>query len=142
VVIPEGRNASSITQACRVVADARERIVDGASEFSTEATSVSDMNPERGGDLGWLHRKDLAAWMANSIDTLESGGLSPVIEMPFGCNLLQLVDRRRFEPITFEQAAPQLQSFIYNEKMELEYTRWLDVLREQTYIERKGAFGS
>jgi hypothetical protein len=26
--------------------------------------------------------------------------------------------------------------------MEVEYTKWLDMLREQTYIERKGAFGS
>jgi peptidyl-prolyl cis-trans isomerase SurA len=142
VVLPEGRSASTAAEACRVVAEARDEIASGASEFPDVARNVSDMNPERGGDLGWLHRKDLAGWMAESIDVLEPGGLSPVIEMPFGCNLLQLVDRRSFEPITFEQAAPQLQSYLYNQKMEVEYTKWLDVLRDQTYIERKGAFGS
>jgi peptidyl-prolyl cis-trans isomerase SurA len=142
VVIPEGRSADSLSQACSVVSQARNEIVQGTSDFADEALRVSDMNPERGGDLGWLHRKDLAPWMAESIDALDAGGLSPVIEMPFGCNLLQLVDRRIFEPITLEQAAPQLQSFLYNQKMEVEYTKWLDMLREQTYIERKGAFGS
>jgi peptidyl-prolyl cis-trans isomerase SurA len=141
VVMPEGRSASTAAEACRVVREARDEIARGAAEFPEEARRLSDMNPERGGDLGWIHRKDLAGWMADAIDPLQPGELSPVVEMPFGCNLLQLVDRRRFEPVTFDQAAPQLQSFLFNQKMEVEYTKWLDVLRGQTYIERKGAFG-
>ena len=79
--------------------------------------------------------------MSDRVDAMKPGELSRVIEMPFGCNLLQLVDRREFEPVTFEQAAPQLQNFIFNQKTEEEYSKWLDVLRSQTYIDRKGAFG-
>ena len=61
--------------------------------------------------------------------------------MPFGCNLLHLVDRRTFTPITYEQAAPQLQQFLVGKKTEEEYIEWLEVLRNQTFIDRKGAFG-
>jgi parvulin-like peptidyl-prolyl isomerase len=71
---------------------------------------------------------------------MEPGELSPVIEMSFGCNLLQLVDRREFQPVDFAQAEPQLRSILFQRKTEVEYTKWIDVLRNQTYIERKGAF--
>jgi hypothetical protein len=65
-----------------------------------------------------------------------------VIEMPFGCNLLQLVERRSFEPVTIEEATPSLQNELFRQKTEAEYVKWVEKLREQTYIERKGAYAS
>ncbi len=141
LVMPDGRSANTSTGACEVVRQARIEVANGVA-FSEVAQRVSDMNPERGGDLGWIHRKDLADWMSGVVDDLQPGQLSRPISMPFGCNLLELVDRREFRPITFEQAEAQLRNYIYQQKTEVEYTKWLDVLREQTYIERKGAFGS
>ena len=79
--------------------------------------------------------------MGERLATMQPGQLSDVISMPFGCNLLSLVDRRAFTPVTFEQAAPQLQQMLFNQKTEEQYIEWLDVLRQQTYIDRKGAFG-
>ena len=109
VVMPEGRSARNADEACALVGDARARIEAGAVDFATAAREISDTNVERGGDLGWLHTKDLAGWMSRPLASLEPGQLSGVISMPFGCNLLHLVDRRTFTPITYEQAAPQLQ---------------------------------
>jgi parvulin-like peptidyl-prolyl isomerase len=99
------------------------------------------MNPAQGGDLGWMHLTDLAGWMSTTVQTLEPGQLSPVVSMPFGCNLLQLVDRREFKPVLYEQAENQLQSVVFQRKTEIEYSKWLEVLRSQTYIERKAGFG-
>jgi parvulin-like peptidyl-prolyl isomerase len=62
--------------------------------------------------------------------------------MPFGCNVLQLVERREFEPVTLEQAAPALQNELFRQKTEAEYVKWVEKLRSQTYIERKGAYAS
>lgn len=141
VVMPDGRLAKDADQACAVVAEARAQIEAGQVDFAQAAQRVSDMNADRGGDLGWLHREDLATWMSQRLDGMQPGQLSDVIPMSFGCNLLELVDRREFEPVTFEQAAPRLQQLLFNEKTEEEYIEWLDVLRQQTYIDRKGAFG-
>ena len=141
VVMPGGRTATTPAQACDRVSAARTEIVGGGADFGAVARELSDMNPEQAGDLGWIHRRDVADWMAQVVDGLAPGELSSVIEMPFGCNLIQLVDRRGFERITYEQAEPQLQNYLYQQKMEEEYTKWLDVLRQQTFIERKGAFG-
>lgn len=141
IVSPEGRSASTKSAACDLVSDARQNIVTGSADFSDAAQRISDLNPERGGDLGWIHRKDLASWMADRVDAMQPGELSDVIDMPFGCNLLQLVERREFEKVTFEKAAPQLQNYLFQQKTEEEYTKWLDVLRAQTFIDRKGSFG-
>lgn len=142
LVMPNGRAANSAAQACEIVRLARVEITSGAADFAAVARRVSDMNPERGGDLAWIHRADLAEWMAPVIDGMQPGQLSEVISMPFGCNLLELVDRREFQRISFEQAESQLRNYLFQQKTEVEYTKWLDVLRDQTYIERKGAFGS
>jgi hypothetical protein len=61
--------------------------------------------------------------------------------MPFGCNLLQLVDRREFKRIEYEQAKHQLRDVVFQRKTEIEYAKWLEILRGQTYIERKAGFG-
>jgi len=139
LVMPDDSEASSD---CQVVREARAEIVSGAEAFTEAAQRVSDLNPERGGDLGWIHRRDLAEWMADIIDGMQPGQLSEVISMPFGCNLLELVDRREFQMITFGQAESQLRNYLFQQKTEVEYTKWLDMLREQTYIQRKGSFGS
>ena len=141
VVMGEGPKASTLKAACEIVGDARARIDSGEIEFTEIARRVSDMNPERGGDLGWIHRDDLAGWMASTIGDLQPGELSSVIEMPFGCNLLQLVDRRAYSRIEYEQAKSQLHGVVFQRKTEVEYAKWLEVLRSQTYIQRKAEFG-
>jgi peptidyl-prolyl cis-trans isomerase SurA len=141
LVMSEGPKASSSAGACVIVRDARAQIESGKAEFVEIAQVVSDLNPERGGELGWMHREDLASWMSDTIQGLNPGDMSPVIEMPFGCNLLQVVDRREFQRIEFEQVKLQLQNEVYKRKTELEYTKWIEVLRGQTYIDRKVGFG-
>ncbi len=141
LVTPNGRSARSAEEACRAMGEARERIASGGEPFADVARQISDMNPERGGDLGWIHEADLAGWMSERIAKMKPGDLSPVISMPFGCNLLELVDRRTFERVTFEQAESQLRNYLFQRKTEAEYSEWMDVLRQQTFIERKGAFG-
>ncbi len=129
--------------ACRILDEAIAAIERGDATFQEAARRVSDANPERGGDLGWIHVKDLAGWMAPAVKRMtEPNSLSAVIEMPFGCNVLQLVERRSFEPVTFEQATPALQNELFRQKTEAEYVKWVEKLREQTYIERKGAYAA
>ncbi len=141
VVSPDGPSADTLDAACEVVRNARARIRSGEVEFAQAAQTVSDLNQERAGELGWMHRSDLASWMGDTIDQLSPGEISQVIEMPFGCNLLQVVDRRPFERIEMEDAKAQLQNIVFQRKTEAEYTEWLDELRKHTYIQRKPGFG-
>ncbi|MEZ4282926.1 MAG: peptidylprolyl isomerase [Myxococcota bacterium] len=140
VVRSGGASASSGSEACARIAAARAEI-EGGADFEAVARRITEMNPEREGDLGWIHDSELASWMKGAIANLAPGQLSQPVEMSFGCNLLQLVDRRPFRPVSFEEAQPQLRNLLFQQKTEAEYVKWIDVLRKQTHIERKGAFG-
>jgi len=125
--------------ACAAAQAARARIAGGEAAGAV-AAELSEANPERGGALGWIHRRDLAGWMAPAVLPLESGALSDVIETGFGCNLVQVVERREYQPVTFERAQDALHGRIFSERMQVEYVKFIDEIRSDTYIERKPFF--
>ena len=126
--------------ACVMARQVRQEIVTGEISFERAAGRLSDVAAERGGDMGWVHLDELAGWMTPVVGGLEPGQVSDVIEMPFGCNLLQVVERREFRPVTYDQARPALEQHIFSQKMETEYLKWIEELRGQVYIERKGVY--
>ncbi len=126
--------------ACKIAGEIREEIVGGNLSFEDAASKLSDANAERGGDLGWVHTDELAGWMAPAVSSLEPGQVSDVISMPFGCNLLMVVDRREVQPVSYEQARPALEQQLFGQKMEAEYVVWIEKLRDQVFIERKGVY--
>ena len=126
--------------ACGIAAGIRNEILAGTVTFEQAASRLSDINAERGGDLGWVHSQELAGWMAPAIQNLQDGQISEVVPMSFGCNLLMVVERREFHPVTYEQARPALEQQLFAQKMEKEYLLWIDKLREQVYIQRKGVY--
>jgi peptidyl-prolyl cis-trans isomerase SurA len=126
---------------CNKAKEALSRIRGGES-FESVARQLSAVNPERGGDVGWVHERSLVDWMVPTVKALGQGQTSNVIESSFGCNLLQLVEKRSFEKKTYEQVKEQLFEEVYRERMDTEYDRWMDKLRSQAYIERKGSFAT
>jgi peptidyl-prolyl cis-trans isomerase SurA len=135
----EAGSAEARRTACAGVQGALARIRAG-EDFAELARELSEANPERGGDIGWVHVASLAGWMAPVVSSLDPGGTSDVIETSFGCALLHLVERRVYEPVSFEQARDRLRQELFDERMEAEYRRFIDKIRAQTYVERKGVY--
>lgn len=133
---PEARR-----EACGRVQAALERIRAG-EDFAELAREVSETNPERGGDIGWVHAASLASWMVPVVGSLDPGETSDLIELSFGCALLHLVERRVYAPVSYEQARERLREELFDERMEQEYRRFIDKIRAQTYVERKGIYAS
>jgi peptidyl-prolyl cis-trans isomerase SurA len=127
--------------ACGAVKTALAEVRSG-KPFEQVAAKVSEMNPERGGDVGWVPATTLAPWMTAVVSKLQPGQTSDVIRMPFGCNLLQLVERREFRKKSYEEVKPELQAALFEQKTEGEYVKFVNKLRGQTYIERKDAFAA
>jgi peptidyl-prolyl cis-trans isomerase SurA len=126
-------------EACGKARRARARTLAG-EDFAEVASEVSAVNAKFGGDVGWVHLSNLAAWMAVPVSGMEPGEMSDVIRMPFGCNVLYLVQRRAFQPVTYELARKSLHDELFEQKMAEQYQLFVDTLRERTYIERKGMF--
>ncbi len=141
ILIPSGSGAAFTQQtACELLADIEAQIRSGKATFADLARRFSAVNRELGGDIGWVHTTMLASWMSEAVSRLEPDEMSSVIGQPFGCTLLQLVERKAFEPITLKQARPELEQELFNERMQEEYSQWMEKLRKSTYIERKGFF--
>jgi len=125
--------------ACAPVRKARDRIR-GGEVFEKVAAEISEVAPAQGGDIGWLHIESLASWMADVVGSLRDGEMSDVIELPFGCSLLKIVERREFELVTYEESKEFLQMEIYEQHIDEAFRDWIEDLRAQTFIERKGHF--
>jgi len=126
-------------QACAMATAARQRVLAGES-FEEVAKQVSEVAPKDGGDLGWLPADQLADWMHEAIDHLQPGGISDLLIQPFGCSVLQLVERREMEKPTYEKVHDALKEEAFNHKLEERYKKWLEELRQKTYIDRRGYF--
>jgi peptidyl-prolyl cis-trans isomerase SurA len=116
--------------------------IQGGESFESVASRISAVNPDRGGDVGWVHERTLNDWMVPIVKSLGPGQTSAVVESSFGCNLIQVVEKRSFEKRSYEQVREQLREELFRERMDVEYGRWMDKLRAQAYIERKGTFAT
>jgi peptidyl-prolyl cis-trans isomerase SurA len=123
--------------ACDRVRSALERVRAG-QDFLDVARDVSEGTP----DLGFVAVSNLAPWMAAPVDQMQPGAISDVVELPVGCAVLRLVERREIQPVSFEQAAGRIQQVLTEERYETELESFLERLRKQTYVERKGVFAS
>ena len=125
--------------ACNEARLARERVT-GGEPFEKVASQVSDAAPRDGGDIGWLPLKSVAPWMSQALAGLSDGGVSEVLVLPFGCAVLQLVERRVLEPVSYADAKEALSREVWERKLEHEYRTWIEELRGHSYIERHGYF--
>ena len=140
ILVLGGENTPrNVPAACQIAREARARIEAG-EPFEKLAQEVSAAAPQHGGDIGWIHVDTMAGWMKTPMESLTPGAVSPVIELPIGCTLLQLVERKAYTPVSFEQAKSSLQQEVHQRKVMDEYRKWMEDLRKRTFIERRGYF--
>ncbi len=139
VVTAKGEKPADREAACQQVAAAHERIEAG-EPFEAVARQVSEVNPDRGGAQGWVHESEMVGWMRAAVDTLQPGEVSAPLETGFGCALVRVSERRAFVPLPYDKARPKLQNLLSERQMAAEYQKFIEKIRAQTYIERKGIF--
>ena len=140
ILVPfEGEGPDVQSVACAKAEAARAQLDTGRA-FSEVAREFSAVNPQYGGDIGWLPLASVAPWMREALDGVPEGGTSEVLILPFGCSVLQLVERRVLEPVTFAQAKDPLMRELWERKLDHEYRSWIEELRKHSYIERHGYF--
>jgi len=140
VLTPTGEGEGARAVACSQLDEARARVAAGES-FEVVAREVNQANPDSRGSQAWVHESEVAGWMRTTVESLPTGALSERIDTSFGCGLVQVIDRRSYVPLTFEQAKERLHRKLFEQRLAEEYKKLVERLRAQTYIERKGIFG-
>lgn len=140
ILVPAGKEVGrTLQESCDLVRKIREENANG-EPFEELARLHSAAAPQHGGDIGWLHVESMADWMIDLIEPLKEGHVTRVVELPFGCTIIKLVERKEFQPISYEEAKPMLQMAVFEMKVAEEYRKWMEELRENTFIERRGYF--
>lgn len=133
----EDGKPASVKAACEKVRRGLARVRSG-EDFMTVASEVSQAAP----DLGWLPQNALAPWMQAAVASLQPGQVSDVIQLPVGCAALTLVERRTVEALSYEQAKGPLRDLLVEQAFQDEYTRFIERIRKQTYVDRRGEFAT
>jgi peptidyl-prolyl cis-trans isomerase C len=89
-----GAQSSSATrtkeEALQQITDIRSQIESGAISFEDAAIQYSDCpSGAEGGDLGVFGRGAMVAEFENAAFALETGGMSGIVETPFGYHLIK-----------------------------------------------------
>lgn len=140
IMIGFGENVGRDEKAARARADESTARIEAGEAFEVVALDVSEVAGKKGGDLGWIHVDRLAPWMVDVVKRLDPGEVSAVVDLPVGYCLLKLVERKEYEPVSFEAARPELERELFERHLAREYEDWMVKLRKRTYIERRGYF--
>jgi peptidyl-prolyl cis-trans isomerase SurA len=127
------------------VAEAREKMerararILGGDAFETVAREMSEdeATREKGGNLGWTPVQFLVKNVAEMLDSLEVEEVSPVVESDRGFHVFKILNKRSGGEFEFEEIEERLRAFLEQQKLEQEYDKWMQGVRDSAYIEIK-----
>lgn len=103
----------------RRLEELRARIAAGG-DFAAVAREASDDkgSAERGGDLGWFYRGQMAPAFEKAAFELAPGTLSGVVETRFGFHLIEVIEKRAESKLAFDQVKPRLEAMLKQRQLE------------------------
>jgi peptidyl-prolyl cis-trans isomerase SurA len=84
-------------------------------------------------DVGFVSQNDLDPRLAEYLVNLKDKEVAPVFT-PQGFQLIQLLSRRSGQPLSYEEAAPQIRNRLMQREMEKKFSEWVKTLREKAHI--------
>jgi peptidyl-prolyl cis-trans isomerase C len=91
-----------------------------AKKYSQDSASAP-----KGGDLGSLSREQMLPEFARAAFSLKPGEVSGPVKTPFGFHIIKLVERKKGQPLTFDQVKGQLQRRLLEERQSQRFQAWM-----------------
>ncbi|MBS28983.1 MAG: peptidylprolyl isomerase [Alphaproteobacteria bacterium] len=93
------------------------KALEGGADFAELARERSQgPSAPRGGDLGYFARSQMVKPFADAAFAIEPGSIGPdPVQSDFGWHVIQVVDKRRQPPPSFEESLPQLEQQLTRE---------------------------
>lgn len=132
IAVPPGSDeAAAKARAADILAKLR-----AGADFAKTAEQYSDSpTREKGGEVGAIHRGDLAPEIEAAAFGLPVGGVSELIRTSAGWNLIK-VERVRTETVApFEEVRESIRDEVFQEKFEAKRKEWLADLRANAFIQ-------
>ena len=120
------------------VAEIRRKLLGHEATFEVLAARYSDDERSKrgGGDLGWFSRGRVPQDFGDKVFALSVGQVSEVFETNLGWHIALVKEKRAAEPLTFEQAKPEIEARLTDERRRNALGALLSELRQTANIER------
>jgi hypothetical protein len=123
------REAAELRQRAQA---ARDAIAGGRPFADVARESSADIYAQQGGDLGVVERGTMRyREIEAAAFELAPGELSQVLTSMYGFHVVQCVERTLPQPLTFEAAAPLLESSLAAERLATARNEWMRELRQK-----------
>lgn len=114
-------------------------LVKDGQDFKEVAKKFSELpSAVDGGDLGVLHLDDLAQVTRDTVEGLEPGEVSKIIETSEDYQFFKIFpgDDGAAQSASFEKVKEEIREKLYQEKLKAAYADWVKKLRESAYIQK------
>lgn len=106
--------------------DIIEKLADGkkfadlAKEYSTDTASA-----EKGGELGFFGKGEMAEEFEKVAFSLEKGKISDPVKTSYGYHIIKVTDKKAAKKANLKDSKTDIVATLKNEKLQTEYTTWL-----------------
>jgi len=108
----------------------------GGADFGKLAKELSDgPSASQGGDLGYFKRGVMVAEFENVAFALPVGAVSDPIRTQYGWHVIQVIDRRKAPPVSFETVKEQIRQKLQKEQADHLTQDYLASLRKDAAVE-------
>lgn len=127
--LPGGGNKKAMAE------EIREKLVGGA-DFSRMASMYSEdtSTAEMGGDWGWIQRDTLNKELTRAAFALETGKVSPVVQLGDSYYLLLVEERKPARVKPLAEVKEQIEANLLQQERAKAQERWLETLRRAAFI--------
>jgi peptidyl-prolyl cis-trans isomerase SurA len=132
IAVPSGTDETAAkARAEEVLAKIR-----AGADFAKMAEQFSDSpTKEKGGEMGAIHKGDLAPEIEAAAFSLPVGGVSDLIRTSAGWNLIKVERIRTETEAPFAEVRDAIRDEVFQEKFEVKRKEWLAGLRTKAFIQ-------
>jgi peptidyl-prolyl cis-trans isomerase C len=109
-------------------------------EDVAKVASQDTFTAQKGGDLDYLAREQMIPEFAKAAFALKPGEVSGPVKTPFGFHVIKLVDRKKGQPLGFEQVKDQLKRRLLEQRQGDRFQAWLKELEGGAKITREDSY--
>ncbi|OGF68041.1 MAG: hypothetical protein A2Y62_00340 [Candidatus Fischerbacteria bacterium RBG_13_37_8] len=122
-------------EALTITEDILDKLKAG-TDFLQLATEYSeDASKEKGGDLGFLSKVEMNTLFAQSIDTMQVGQISELIESEDGYRIFKLTEKTEAQVNAYENVKNEIYQKIFEMRAEKYQDEFIKKLKEESYIQ-------
>ena len=139
IVIPIPRDVTSKElSSLRNQMDNIRRMAVGGADFAGLAQKYSKApDASKGGDMGFIHPKDVGAGFSMKLKVMKVGEVSEVLATPVAFLIIKLTDTKPIEGgVKVEDVRPDIEEILTNARRIQLFNRWLEQIRKEAFVQK------